>query len=199
MRADRRDPIIASLRRFKPHRFEVKLRDGATKTVPLSTKANRWELLSDTLNVLPWVTIEALDEQGSTLGAIERDGDVEVDADPEIERAEAITRIMLSAVSTAMQETRKMFADTMKANAEMCKAMLESQHVVVESYQLALKVQASTMLSQAPDSEGDDKLMEMFKMAMMLRAGGSPTIAVSPPPPKAPVSAQAKPVTNGKG
>jgi len=198
MRADRRNPLIAQLRRYKPTKFELTLRDGTKKTVPLSTKQNRWEQLDELLEALAWVTIEAQDGEGNTLGAIERDGEtVDDETDPDIARAEAFSRILLSAVTATMSEVRKMFADTMKANAEMSRAMLESQHVVVESYQLALKVQQNVMLQAGP-GEGDDKFNEMLKMAMMMYAGGKPAITVTPPPQKQAGPKPANPVANGK-
>jgi hypothetical protein len=198
MRADRRNPLIAQLRRYKPSKFELTLRDGTKKNVPLSTKQNRWEQLDELLSTVPWTVIEAHDTEGNLLGAVERDGElVDDDQDPDIGRAEAFSRILLSAVSTAMQETRKMFADTMRANAEMCKAMLESQHVVVESYQLALKVQQNVMLQAGGESQGDDKFNEMLKMAMMMYAGGKPALTVTPPAPK-PAAPRPAPVVNGK-
>lgn len=189
MRADRRDPIIAALRKHKPHKFEAVLRDGTKKTIPLSTKANRWELLSELLDAIPWVSIEALDTDGQTLGAVEREGDFD-EGDPDIIRAEGMSRVILQAITVAMQETRKMFADTMKANADMARSMLESQHVVIESYQLAMKVQAASIGSP----EEKDNVMEMMKMAMMLRGGGTPSLTVTAAPPGArPKVANGKP------
>jgi hypothetical protein len=179
MRADRRDPTIAALRKHKPTKFEATLRDGTTKTITLSTKQNRWELLSDTLEALPWVSIQSLDNDGNVLGAIDREGDYE-EIDPDVLRGEGIAKIILNAVQVAMSETRKMFADSMKANADMCRSMLESQHVVVESYQLAMKVQAATIGQSAPGEE--DNVMKMLQMAMALKMGGSPSIAITPPP-----------------
>jgi hypothetical protein len=194
MRADRRNPLIAQLRRYKPTKFELTLRDGTKKNVPLSTKQNRWEQLDDLLEALPWVGIEAQDNEGNVLGAIDREGEADIEEnDPDIARAEAFSRILLSAIATAMSETRKMFADTMKAQNEMARSMLESQHVVVESYQLALKVQQNVMLQAG--GEGDDKFNEMLKMAMMMYAGGKPAITVAPPAPK---PANPPKVVNGK-
>jgi hypothetical protein len=191
-RADRH-PHIAALRKMKPVKFEVTLRDGTQKTVPLSTKQNKWEVLHGLLESMPWSTCEAQDNDGNTLGIVECD-EVEVDdIDSDIGRAEAFSRILLSAVTQTMSEVRKMFADTMRANADMSRSMLESQHVVVESYQLALKVQQNVMLQQAPP-EGDDKVMEMVKLAMMMNAGGKPTIQVGVSPAAKPAT---KPVVNG--
>jgi len=190
MRADRRDPVIAGLRRFKPTKFEVTLADGTKKPVPLQTKANRWELLSDLLEKLPWVHIEAQDTEGNILGAIERDADVDVEPDTDIVRAEGLARVIVNAVAMAMSETRKMFADTMRAQTEMMRSMAESSHFVSQSYQTAMRVQASTIAT--PEGDADDKLMQMIQMALALRGGAQPTInlgvtkpAATPPRPAA--------------
>jgi len=188
MRKDR-DPIIAALAKHKPSKFEVELRDGSKKTVTLSTKANRWQLLSETLDAMAWVTIEAQDQQGNVLGAIEREGDWEDDLDPEIERGGAFAKIILNAVTATMVETRKMFTEQMKANTDLIRSVLDSQHVLVESYSLALKVQATAMGQNA--GEEPDKVMELVKMAAMLKMGGTPSLTVTPP------TAPAKPAANG--
>lgn len=192
MRADRRDPVIAALRKHKPTKFEATLRDGTKKQIPLSTKANRWELLSDTLEVIPWVTIEALDNEGQTLGAIEREGEFDDELDPEVARNEGFARIIAGVVSTTMAECRKMFGESMRANQDMARSMSESLHVVNDSYNLAMKIQAAT-LGQAATPEGEDNVFKMIQMAMMLKQGGTPSISVNAPTPTA------RPKVNGKG
>lgn len=185
MRADRKDPVIAKLRRLKPAKFEVTLRDGTKKNVPLSSKQNRWEQLLDTLDAMQWVAIEAQDADGQVLGACEREGDWEdeIELDGDIERGQAFAKIILNAVATAMSETRKMFDAQMRAQTELTRAMLDSQHVLVESYSLALKVQATSM-GQMPEGPEQDKVMQMLQMAMAIKSGGSPAITITPPPPK---------------
>lgn len=192
MRADRRDPIIAALRKHKPTKFEATLRDGTKKQIPLSTKQNRWELLSDTLEVLQWVTIESLDNDGNTLGAIEREGEFDDEQDPEVVRGENFARIIVSAVTAAMSETRKMFADSTRANAEIIRSLVDSQHVVTENFQMAMRIQATALGQVQPE---EDNVTKMLQMAMALKMGGSPAITVTPPvkQPSIPV----KP--NGKG
>jgi hypothetical protein len=189
MRADRRDPIINALRKFKPVRFVATLRDGTTKDLVLSTKQNRWELLSDTINVLPWATIEALDEKGSVLGAVERESDTEeiLEDDPidvAMTGVERFAKILLNVMTTTQTETRKMFADSMKVHADMASSMLESQRVLHESYSLALKVQSAALQGASTGEGGEDGVMKMLQMAMALKMGGAPAITVTPPPPK---------------
>lgn len=197
MRADRRDPVIAQLRRFKPTKFEATCRDGTKKSIPLSTKANRWELLSETLEVIPWVSIEALDGDGNVLGAIDREGEL-VEEDIEVARGEGFARIIVSAVTSAMAETRKMFADAMRCNQEMAHSMMESQRVLVDSYQLALNVQRNA-LAQMGEATGDkqDNVMEMMKLAAMLYQGQKPTIGVTVSPPNPAPKPANPPPANG--
>lgn len=182
MRADRRDPVIAQLRRFKPTRFEATCRDGTKKQIPLATKANRWELLSDTLEVIPWVSIEALDADGNVLGAIDREGEL-VEEDIEVARGEGFARIIVSAVTSAMAETRKMFADAMRCNQEMAHSMMESQRVLVDSYQLALNVQRNALQQIGESQPQQDNVMEMMKLAAMMYRGQTPQVGVTVTPP----------------
>lgn len=187
MRADRRNPTIAALRRFKPTKFEVTLRDGTKKDVPLSTKQNKWEQLETIIDGLAWVTIEAQNDKGETLGVVEDeapdDGDL-VDVDP-VEQLERIAKIMadtcLRVMTTTQTETRKMFADSMRANGEVLGSVVESMRVVQDSYSMALKIQAATGAGEGGE---DDGVMQMMKMAMAMKFGG-PMPSLAPKPMKA--------------
>lgn len=184
MRADRRNPIIKELRRFKPAKFLITLRDGTTKEAPLSTKANKWEIFDELIERLPWAAIEAQSTDGQTLGVVESDeepdeDDVQIDGADIFERmAKIACDTVLRAVTATQQETRKMFTDAMRGNAEALTNLVESQRAMQDGYQVALKVASMTRVSDgAPD--GGDPVMEMMKMAMMVQAGKPP----SPPAP----------------
>ena len=196
MRADRRDPTIAALRRFKPHSFVVNVRGGEQRKVPLSTKQNRWELLSDTLSILPWETIEAFDTSGNLLGAVERDGDeLDEGLGDDVTDVGAMSRLILDAVRVTMQETRRMFADTIQGFGELTKGMLESMHVMRESYSMAMKVQASAAALEG--DEGNDAVAKMLQMAMQLQMGSKLAQAALPSKPKPAPTKPTKPEPNG--
>ena len=188
-RADR-EPHIRALRNHKGTKFLVTLRDGATKTLVLSTKANKWELLKDTLEAIPWLSVEAQNEKGEALGIVERDADFfeededegDIDSVPAMVRE--LVKINMASTAAAMQETRKMFADVMKAQSEVIGAMTSSISTLQETYTLAMQVQRSMIGSGGAPAE-DDKVMEMVKMVMMLKMGGSPALTVQPKQPTA--------------
>lgn len=199
MRADR-DPIIAKLRRLKGAKYIAHLVDSTSKTLVLSTKANKWEELQRTLQSLQWMTVEAVDADGGVLGVVESDIDYEEeDMDPVVASTTAIVKIITGAIGQAMQETRRMFADSMSANSKLVEGVLTSVHTMQESYQLALQVQRTALISGAtPGADGGDfdgaKIMEMMKLAAMFMNKQPPQIAVEvkPGPPKP------RPQTNGK-
>jgi hypothetical protein len=193
MRADRRNPIINKIRRLKGDSFSVKLRDGTTREVTLSDKANRWEVLLDTLEKLPWKTIE-VSAADKLLGVVDNDQE---DEDEDEEEDESITDEIARAVErlvkinqtsnvVTMQETRKMFADAMKAQGDVMASMVSAMQTLQETYTVALQVQRAHLTTAGPaGDDDDDKVMKMVQMAMALRAqpGSAPGITLVPPTP----------------
>lgn len=201
MRADR-DPTIASLRRLKGAKYSVVLSDGTEKQLVLSTKANKWEQLARVLESMQWVSIQVLDGNGAVLGVVENDEDYDTDddGDPVIAQTTAMARIITQVIGQTMQETRKMFADAMTAQSRLVESVITSVQTLQESYQLALTVQRSAMVANSGGGEEPEgaQIMEMLKMAMMLKAGGAPAITINPPP-KPPQPPKPPTVPNGKG
>lgn len=184
MRADRRDPVINKIRRLKGDSFVVKLRDGTQRDLTLSTKANRWELLLDTLDKLSWTSIE-VSAGDKLLGVVERDADdLEDDEDEEMSvtdeiavAVERLVKINQASNSAVMQETRKMFGDVLKAQSDLMASMVSAMQTLQETYTVALQVQRAHLTSTAGAEGGDDdKVMEMVKMAIALNAS-KPTIS----------------------
>lgn len=195
MRADRRNPVIKELRRFKPAKFLITLRDGTRKEAPLSTKANKWEIFDELIERLPWAVIEAQSTDGATLGVVE--SDEEPDEDFETDGADVYERmakisgdLCIRIMTTTQQETRKMFTDAMRGNAEALTNLVESQRAMQDGYQVALKVASMTKIGDGQAPDGSDPVMEMMKMAMMINAG-------KPPAPPKPMPKPANP-PNGK-
>ena len=154
------------------------LRGGEQRKLALSSKQNRWELLSDTLAVLRWEIIEALDDKGVVLGAVEREGDYEYeDAGDDVDRVKALTQIVVNAIQSTMQESRKMFADQLTATSALVKEMVDAMHVIRESYALAMKVQATAGVGE----EDNDEVMKMLQMAWAMKNGGMPSMNAKPP------------------
>lgn len=207
MRADRRDPTIAALRRFKPHAFVFTLRDGTQKNVPLSTKQNRWEQLLAIMEKWPWAQIEAQDADGKTLGLVEAEQDeeevIDEDYDAVSASVERITRQMLTVMTTTQQETRKSFESTLRAYGDMAASMMEAMNVVRESYSLAIKAQQMTEIVGAGgdghDAGSTENMMKLLMMAQSLMSNGpKPPITVTiPPPPTRPPAPKRDAPANG--
>lgn len=194
MRADRKDPNIAALRRFKPTKFTATLRDGTARELVLSTRANKWEILADTLGALPWDRIEALDGTGAVLGVVDRereeagpdDGDDYADEPSDVAKYVAMMKdVQLS----TLHEARLMFADRDRRDATRDAAVTESIHAMKEAYeamadgyQMTIKM---TAMAAGTEGEGGDKTMQMMQMAAMLMSKQAPS-AVVPPRPQVP-------------
>jgi hypothetical protein len=202
MRADQRDPVIKQLRKFKPTKFSATLRDGTVRELVLATRANKWELLLDTIGTMPWVRIEAQDEAGRVLGAVDRDDEDAADDDDEggiADDVERLTRIMKDVQTSTMVECRRMFADQTRVNAEMAAGMLESMRVMQESYQMAIKMTAMSAVSTNGETGEQDKVMQMIQMAMAMKFGTPmPAIPATKPAPAPPTKAMV-PKPNGHG
>jgi len=204
MRADRRNPVIKELRKFKPAKFLIELRDGTRKEAPLSAKANKWEIFDELIGRLPWVSIEAQDNDGKTLGIVESDAVDEDEGTDEANGADIYERmakisgdLCLRIMQSTQKETRLMFADAIHGNGEAIANILESQRAMQDSYQVAIKMATLSATKGEGGAEGADPVMDMMKMAMMIQAGKPP----QPPPPmmkKPPVvNGTSKPVDKG--
>lgn len=198
MRADQRNPTIKALRRFKPSKFAATLRDGSTRDLELSTRANKWEILENTINSLPWTRIEALSDGGAVLGCVDAEEDeiIEETEGGIADDVERLTKIMQQVQQSTMVECRRMFADQQRVQGEMAAAMMDSMKVMQESYQMAIKMTAMAGVSSGGEAGEQDKVMQMIQMAMAMKFG-TPAPAPSPPPaprpPPAPSKAIAKP------
>ncbi len=200
MRADRKDPNIAALRRFKPTKFTATLRDGSQRELVLSTKANKWELLSGVLEALPWERIEALDDKGGILGVVDRDIEEEEDEGYGVSDEVAVYFKMLKeAQQTTLHEARLMFADRDKRDAarddavtNAIHAMKEAYEAMAEGYQMTIKMASLTAAAGGP--AGDDKVMQMMQMAAMMFTNKAPSgnVPPRPAPPTIPATIPAK-------
>jgi pectin methylesterase-like acyl-CoA thioesterase len=159
---------------MKAAKLVATMRDGSTKPLVLSTKANRWEQLLEVMEALPWVSIEGTDADNGVLGIVERDEnhaweDDEVSGDSMVDTVERLVKINMAAVAGAMQETRKMFADVLKAQSDVIASVVEAQGALSNTYQQAMRVQAANMA--IPGGGEDDQVMKMMAMALMQKGG----------------------------
>jgi hypothetical protein len=187
MRADRKDPVIARLRRLKATHFAVTVGDDI-KEIPLSTKANKWEQLLDILETLRWTVIEAQDDKRQVLGRVERDvededtGDEYEDDDRDIRRVEQLTKLMSQVQSNTMLEVRRMFSDQVKVFADMAGSMMDAMRVMQDSYQTAIRMTAAAATTGGAEGS-EDQVMKMLQMAFAMKFGGPmPTFGGSPKP-----------------
>lgn len=198
---------------MKAASFEVALVDGTTKRVALSTKANRWELLEKTIETMKWTCISGLDEKDAVVGAVERDDDEPDVEDAEFEdvnvRGDVAFYVELNRRTQreTLDEARRMFADQLKGTTEMLAQVVDVMRLQRDSYEHALKLQASVMA--AASQPEDDATTNMLKMALavgmqnpqqlMGMLGGilkpAPAPKPSPPAPKPPQRPTLKPAT----
>jgi hypothetical protein len=194
MRADKQSPTIRELRRFKPAKFAITLRDETTRDVPLSTKANRWEQLLAILDKLPWKSIEAQAEDGAVLGIVEAEHDEEpdddedgFDFDPVAASVERISKQLVHVMVVTQQETRKGFEATLRGHTEMTHAMLEAVNMIREASSTAMKIRD---LAQMAEGSGDptgstENIMKMLAMGMQMmqaQKSGPPPVTINVPP-----------------
>jgi hypothetical protein len=202
MRADQKSPVVKRLRQFKPTKFLATLRDGSTRELGLSTKANKWEQLLNVIEAIPWVRIEALSDDNVVLGIVDQevDDDLEDDAGSDAGDVMALTKIMMQVQQSTMLECRRMFEGQHRVQAEMASSMMDSLRAMQEGYQLAIKMTAMAGATSGGDPEtGEpDKVMQMIQMAMAMKFGTPPPTLTSPKPaPKPAPKPEAKPAPNG--
>ena len=200
MRADKRDPVIAALRRFKPTKFFVTLRDGSSRELALSSRSNKWELLLDTINTMPWSRIEAMDAGNVVLGAVDQDTEEPEEEEDGTVTGEvmALTKIMLQVQQATMVECRRMFEARDKRDERTAQSMAEAVDVMKESFQLAIKMtalSASTQSGGGDDKPEPDAVMQMMQMAMAMKFGTPPPTLTPPRPKPAPAPAPSKAIT----
>lgn len=161
------------------------MRDGSHKAIPLSTKANKWELLSETLSRLPWATVEALDGEGAVLGIVEREDDSHDDDDDveTVSELHALAVILKDIQQTTLEQARRMFSDVIAAQSRLVENCIESTNAVRESYTLAMKVQATHNIVEGAGGEGAEKdaVMQMIQGALALKFGGAMPFMGTPP------------------
>jgi hypothetical protein len=193
-RADR-DPLIADIKRHNPTKLLVQLRDGDSRTIPISAKSNRWERLLETLGAVPWDTIECLNASGDTLAIIESEADADEDASAKHADMRAMANVLLDVMKSTQKATAQQYDAQMTAFVELSTQVMNGLKVVQESYGLAMRVQATaqaqTAIADAGSGDGDVfKLMQMA-MAMQQSKPAAPEAAPRLPPKRAP---QPKPV-----
>lgn len=171
--------LVEELKKYKPTSLRVGLDDGTLRTVPMPKAGARWAKAVRVLDALPWVKVECLDPKGGILGVIELP---EEEVDPAAELGDggqaAMAKVMLSVMQSTMGEFRKTFESQLKGMAEIQRAMTDGMAAVTESYQTALRVQAASLASAATGEGGNDEVMRMLQMAMMLRA--QPSMPAAP-------------------
>lgn len=180
MRADRRDPVIAEIKRYKSVALLVHMRSGDPRTVPVPTKANRWELLSETLAKLDWVRIECLDRDEKLLGIVESDEQADDERDVGEDRDERMAKLISDVVDRTTLRVASMFQAQMGSFVELASATTAGLRAVQETYATALRVQAASMAGQQ-DVGADGDVMKMLQMASMLQASKpQPTVQARP-------------------
>lgn len=187
-RLDRRDPVIAKLRRLKPYQLRIELRDGTERKADIPKQGNKWERLAKLLDSLVWERIEAQDKEGKILGVVEAEPDPELDDDEEDGNAASDfaqgcklgANVAVAVMRTTQKETRAMFATQMEGQAHLMTAVIDGMNSIRDSYQLALRVQHATLSSQG--NEGGDEVTNMMKMAMTLATMPKAPTPTTPPP-----------------
>jgi hypothetical protein len=187
-RIDRVDPTLAAIKKLAPSSLKLILRDGTERAVAMPKSRNKWSRLRESLDSLAWERIECLDRDGRLIGgAIEAEdvtdevGFDDGDSDDTTTLKQAM-QIMLEVQRMTIKETRLIFEAQTKGQSEMVNMMVEGMRAMQDSYALAMRTQAASLVAGSGAQEGSE-MMDMFKMAMMMQSRG-----LTPPqsPPKVP-------------
>lgn len=170
--------ITEQLKKHSPTSLKVELRDGSHRAVAIARAGNRWAKVRAVLEALDWVQIECLDKDGRVLAVIESDEEEEPeelaalgDVGLSGSLLAQLARTMMEVQRSTLKEVRQMFDSQLKGMADLCGAMTDGLRNVSQSYQTALQVQAAHLA--APQGEDHSEVMNMMKMAMMLKMGSS--------------------------
>jgi hypothetical protein len=165
------EEALAELKKLDPVSLKATLVDATTVPVAVPKVRNKWSRVLQVLGSFQWSRIEALDKHGMVLGAVERDDDDGPGEEPvsyedgmSIER---LARVMLQVMTTAQQETRRMFEAQTKGTADLVAALVEGVHNLSQSYQLSLQAQRAALLAEAGgQAGGNPEIMAMLQLAM---------------------------------
>lgn len=161
-----RSDITNELKRYAPHSIKATLRDGTDKAVAVPKSRNRWSRAQQTLDSLPWVSIELLDKDGKLLHLVEDDEELEA-FDDEGDADRGIAKLLLEVMRTTLKEARLMADVQMRAMGTALTALSDAQNTLVETYRAALATQGQYALAAAPESDSKE-MMAMFQMALQL-------------------------------
>lgn len=176
--------LVDELKKYKPTSLRVELEDGTLRTVPMPKAGARWAKAVRVLDALPWVKVECLDGKGGIVGVVEMPED---EPDPSEQLGDAtgaaIAKVMVAVMQSTMQEFRKTFESSLKAMADMQRAVSDSMTAVTDSYQTALRVQAASLAGAGAGggSEGHDEVVKMMQLAAMM-LHRQPAVAAAPAP-----------------
>lgn len=185
---------VKQIKSVKPDRLVIHDRDGQTVPVVLSQLGRqRWQRLEEMLDSRAWVRIECTTTKGELLREVVADhaapreeADELVTVDDAIGDVERLTKIMLRVQERAMGLQSSQIDRAMGAFEKMANIMADAMIAVRDSYEMAMKMQATALAANAAGGDGelDQSMMQMFQMAMALK--GMPSFGPKPAPPPRP-------------
>ncbi len=160
---------VEELKRLQPAALKAVLLDGTTTPIAVPKVRNRWSRVTQVLDSIPWVRLEALDQKGALLGAVEDDEQVEDVVGPDgDDRDVKIARVLLEVQRETLRGVTQMFATQMKGQAELVDALIGGVRSISESYQHSLQVQRAAQVAEAAGAGGGahPEIMQMLMLAM---------------------------------
>jgi hypothetical protein len=165
-----RAEVVEDLKKYAPSSLKCTLMDGTEKPVAVPKAGNRWARTQQVLDSLSWVTIEALDKDGRTLGIVEDDAELDAFDEEDLPAGNlGMAKVMLEVMRTTMKECRMQTDVVVKGQAELMASVSEAMRYMAESYRTALANQQSIQAVAASPGESAE-MMQMFQMAMAMMA-----------------------------
>jgi len=163
--------VVEQLKKFAPASLKCVLLDGTDKAVAVPKAGNRWARTQQVLDSLAWVTIEALDKDGRTLGVVEDESEAgELLDDEDMPSGNiAMAKVMLEVMRTTMKECRSMTDVVVQGQAKLMDSVASAMQYMADSYKAAIQnAQASVAVAAAPAESAE--MMQMMQMAMAMMA-----------------------------
>lgn len=168
------------LKKHQPTSLRVELDTGDYKTIPIRKAGNRWSGALKVLDALRWVNVEFLDGKGGVLFVVESedDEDIDDDASPRSELPQ-LAKIMSGLMTGVMKEVKGMFQAQLDGMAKLTAAMTDGLRLQSEAY---AERERAIRIAAASGDDGGSEVMDMMKMAFMLKSGMP--ISTTPAPKK---------------
>lgn len=181
--------VVKIIQRVKPAIVIIHTRDQESRRIDVASLGRvKWARLARLLAKTPWVRLELTTARGDLLeeieseesGSVDQGEDVQADAVDQVDRLAVIMgRVQAQAMSTRGAEIDR----ALTAFERMASVLTDAMITVQESYQLAMKIQATALTANASGPEGgaDEIMMKVLQLAALSRGQAPPVRQASVP------------------